>query len=321
MDRDKILSFEQLVLFDKNGFPLPANTSEDFMKELHDMKVREDDIFVVTYPKSGTHWMQEIVHLILVEGHGEMLDSRHRQVVIEVADARSISPEAVAANGPILRLMKSAPSPRVLTTHVPSSFLPKQQRETPRKLIYVYRHPKDVIVSYYHFMLKILEICTGEKVVHSKQQFANFFDLFISGKFQYGSWFDHVTGYYEYRDNVNFLAISFEAMKKDLRAAVQEIASFIGQHLDDASVGRVVEGASLNSMKKSFRKDQDQNKALGKNVLNTELFVNKGQMRQWKDYFTAEQNQRVDHLFCKKMQNCHWTEPYAPDSEEESSTT
>lgn len=134
MDRVKIFSFEQLVLFDKNGFPLPANTSEDFMKELHDMKVREDDIFVATYPKSGTHWMQEIVHLILVEGHGEMLDSSHRQVVIEVADARSISPEAVAANGPILRLMKSAPSPRVLTTHVPSSFLPKQQRETPRKV-------------------------------------------------------------------------------------------------------------------------------------------------------------------------------------------
>lgn len=53
MDQVKILNFEQLVLFDKNGFPLPANTNEDFMKELHDMEVREDDIFVVTYPKSG----------------------------------------------------------------------------------------------------------------------------------------------------------------------------------------------------------------------------------------------------------------------------
>ncbi|KAJ8023692.1 Amine sulfotransferase [Holothuria leucospilota] len=321
MDRNKMANFEQLVIFNKNGFPLPANTNEDFMKELYDMEVREDDIFVVTYSKSGAHWMQEIVHLILNEGHVEKLNASHRQIVIEVANCRSFTPETVSASGPVLRKVKSMPSPRVVTTHVPYSLLPKQLQENPCKLIYIYRHPKDVIVSNYHFSSRILEMCTGERVLHSAEQFANFFDLSFAAKFQYGSWFDHVNEYYKHKDDESFLSISFEAMKMDLPTVERKIASFIGRQLDDAAVCRVVEGASFESMQTSFKRDQAKNKALGENVVDTEIFVNKGEMRQWKHYFTAEQNHRFDQLFSEKMQHCHWTKPYALHCSNESSTS
>lgn len=36
-----------------NGFPLPLLTNEGFMKEVKDMELREDDILIATYPKSG----------------------------------------------------------------------------------------------------------------------------------------------------------------------------------------------------------------------------------------------------------------------------
>lgn len=39
--------------------------SEKFLEKIHDMKVRDDDVWIVTLPKCGTTWMQEMVWLIL----------------------------------------------------------------------------------------------------------------------------------------------------------------------------------------------------------------------------------------------------------------
>lgn len=69
--------------------------------------------------------MQEIVHLILVHGNAERLTVKERRHVIELADVRIPDPDVVAAAGTLLRLMKDAPSPRVLSTNVNYPLLPK----------------------------------------------------------------------------------------------------------------------------------------------------------------------------------------------------
>ncbi|KAJ8023694.1 Amine sulfotransferase [Holothuria leucospilota] len=224
-----VFDFNSIIVH-KDGFPLPYLTNEGFMKELENMELREDDIFVVTYPKSGTHWMQEIVQLILVNGHGEKLNNSHRRMRIELADVKSKSPEVIEAAGPTLRHMKEDPSPRVFTTHVPYSLLPKKFREKSCKLIYVYRHPKDVIVSFFNYLSQRHDIhgVGSVKKTHSSKQFASFFDIITSGKcmcfvplqLQYGSWFDHVIGYYKHREDENMFSVSYEKMKKKSQTGV-----------------------------------------------------------------------------------------------------
>lgn len=60
---------------------------------------------------------------------------------------------------------------------------------SPAKYIYIARNPKDVVVSMYHHTLAWKEYeFTG--------QFDEFFEYFIAGQVQWGTWYDHVTDWW-----------------------------------------------------------------------------------------------------------------------------
>lgn len=50
------------------GIFLPTYITEELVEELSKMPTYHDDLFIVTYPKSGTTWMQQIVKLIRNNG-------------------------------------------------------------------------------------------------------------------------------------------------------------------------------------------------------------------------------------------------------------
>lgn len=55
--------------------PFPPFITQSIMDSLADeFVVHDDDVFVVTYPRSGTTWTEQVVHLILNQSEqGELL--------------------------------------------------------------------------------------------------------------------------------------------------------------------------------------------------------------------------------------------------------
>ena len=51
-----------------NGIPVNIMLSQQKIDELATLDLRSSDLFVVSYPKSGTTWTQKIVKLILSNG-------------------------------------------------------------------------------------------------------------------------------------------------------------------------------------------------------------------------------------------------------------
>ena len=51
-----------------NGIPMCVLISQQKIDELANFELRADDLFVVSYPKCGTTWTQQIVKLILSKG-------------------------------------------------------------------------------------------------------------------------------------------------------------------------------------------------------------------------------------------------------------
>ena len=51
-----------------NGLLVPVFVQQETVDELKELQLYPDDVWVVSYPKSGTTWMQQIVRLIRNNG-------------------------------------------------------------------------------------------------------------------------------------------------------------------------------------------------------------------------------------------------------------
>ena len=51
-----------------NGLLLPYFVRQEYLDRLKDLELYSDDVWVVTYPKCGTTWTQQIVRLVRSAG-------------------------------------------------------------------------------------------------------------------------------------------------------------------------------------------------------------------------------------------------------------
>ncbi|KAM4040982.1 amine sulfotransferase-like isoform 1-T2 [Anomaloglossus baeobatrachus] len=283
MDRDALYEELNATYFKYKGIYFETEfTSPEVIDAIEHMEIRHGDVFLVTYPKSGTVWTQQILSLILNEGHrngAEQITNIERAPWIEY-NIYNVD-------------FKSRPSPRLFSSHLPYYLLPKDLRFRMGKIIYVSRNPKDVLVSFYHFY-------NMNPRLKCKIDWEIFIDLFISGKVLSGSWFDHVRGLYTHKEDFDILFLTYEDMKKDLRSNVLKICKFLDISLDDKAIDIVVEKATFKNMKDDSLANYEfiPNELLDKNK---GTFLRKGIVGDWKNTMTVAQSEMFDKVFKEKM--------------------
>uniref|UniRef100_A0A8C8RHQ4 Sulfotransferase n=1 Tax=Pelusios castaneus TaxID=367368 RepID=A0A8C8RHQ4_9SAUR len=130
--------------FTHKGLQFPSQFySLDTLSSLeNEFQVQDNDVFNITYPKSGTNWMLEILSLIRCEGDPGWVRS-----------VPNWDRAPWVETHPGLEAALKYPPPRLLTSHLPVQLFPKslQRSQAKVRIIYTLRCPKDVLVSLYHF--------------------------------------------------------------------------------------------------------------------------------------------------------------------------
>ena len=220
--RKNELAMELLKL---RGSILENTSSTDY---INNFRPRPSDVFVVTYPKSGTTWMAQICHMLR---GGDMNFGE----ITEVCpwDARAeISGQDLNA--------EQVKDPRIFTSHSHYDKIAKGGR-----YIYVARNPEDVLVSFFHFLPGVRGLDQDDI---SLNQFAD--SIFIKGVGHFGTIWDHVMSWYMVKDYPNVLWVFFEDMKNDLKVQIQRVAAFldIPTNVRDERVLQALEKSSFKFM-------------------------------------------------------------------------
>ncbi|XP_067671893.1 sulfotransferase 1A1-like [Haliotis asinina] len=261
---------DELTLISFNGrkYPMFPATA---LETLPSVEMRSDDILVCAFPKSGTHWVWEITRL-LVAGKLDRDDISKGTAMMEFINEDEY---------------KDLPSPRVLNTHLLFRELPKQVKEKKPRILYVTRNPKDVTVSFYNFVKKL------PMFYKYSGEWKNFVRPSLEGRFDYGSWFDYVKDWEEVKKttDVPILTLNYEDMKEDVFREVKKIRDFLGTDRSDEFVKEVCDHCSFGSMK-----DIKANFS--------EIVYRKGEIGDWKNWFTVAQNEWFDKLYEEKMKDC-----------------
>jgi len=189
--------------------------------------VLADDVFVVSYPKSGNSWVRFLIANLVAPGRP-----------VDFSSVQQIVPgiDWLSANA-----LRRLPHPRLLKSH--EYFDPRYG-----KLLYLVRDPRDVVVSYYHHHIRSRLIPEG----YPMEQYVA---RFLAGRLDpYGSWHEHVGSWRGARESdPGFLLMRYEDLSAAPERGLRRIADFLGLRPSDAELELACARSSFEAMRKLER--------------------------------------------------------------------
>ena len=213
-------------------------------------KIYDDDIFIVSYPKSGNTWVRFILANIL----------NNNKVRIDFNSAIKYIPEYQVHDEEVSKLKR----PRLLKSH--QLFNTKFPR-----VVYLVRDPRDVYVSYFFYLKKKLP--KGYTIKD-----------FIKSDIKPSRWSAHVGSWLGHQ---NIILVKYEDLIENTFNEINRIVDFIGWEVEPETISEAVARSSFKRMSwiedkygRPFRSEEDKEKAT--------KFVRKGVIGDWNRYYDEE---------------------------------
>lgn len=209
-----------------------------FLEKLLNFDVCSDDVYVISIPKSGS---SETDGRDEVMGDFDMLTNidKSKRMAQETHVTKSLS-ETEATKMAWIDIFTCLKSPRVIKSHHPPYFLPKEIWSKGARVIYIVRNPKDTAASYYHFMRNyFLADITLDDVVHG----------FINDLSNTSPHLDHIQNYWKLRHLPNVFFVHYEDLVNDSIRTLKKMSEFLGQNYSDEQLKELSEYISIKNMK------------------------------------------------------------------------
>ena len=193
--------------------------------------VYPDDTFIISYPRSGSTWTRFLV-----------ANLAYPNETVSFANLDSLVPATAVSSR---RSLKAARRPRIIKTH-------NYYDHRYRRVIYVVRDPRDVVLSEYRFHLKGRKIEDGYPM-------DRFVARFVAGEVgNYGSWKENVASWLASRgDSPDFLLLRYEDMVADTVRELLKVAAFLGIDASPERVAGAAERSSAENMRAMEKKESE----------------------------------------------------------------
>ncbi|KAH9491790.1 Sulfotransferase 1C4 [Bulinus truncatus] len=251
-------------------------------------QVRQEDVFLVTYPKAGTTWLQEITWLLMHDGDFGGAKATPVYMRSPFLEFKDLTLKEVG-----LDIAGSSPSPRVIKTHLPLKLAPREIIEKKPKIVILFRNPKDVCVSYYNFYK------SSSSFGNFQGDWQEFLAMFCQGYVDHGSWFNFTKSWWQLRELPNVKLIFYEELKRNPFRLIKELADFLGKsHLDDAIISKVAAHCSFEKMRENPMTNH-----LDVYSINSQVspLMRKGVVGDWKSTFTVQQDEDFNQIYLEKL--------------------
>ncbi|XP_048242417.1 sulfotransferase 1B1-like [Haliotis rufescens] len=275
------------VVKDKSGNIMtvldPRTFSAKTLSSIQHAALRDDDILLYGYPRSGHHWLFEIVNM-LVTSTADYVPFTLESGVLELQPDTSL---------------RRLSSPRILTTHVQAHLLPRELQQRNVRTVHIIRDPKDVAVSWFHFYHAYPE----DKYEGSWDDWLH---LFISDKFMWGTWFDHIRSFEKMCESLDpslLHIIFYEDLKKNTQEEVQKLARFLETDVSNDVMEEIVLKSAFSEMKSE--KDKITEKWNGKPAQ-----YRKGIVGDWLNMFTPYQKEIFHDIYRERMHGSRFQTRY-----------
>lgn len=190
------------------------------------LNLKSNDVFLVSFPRSGNTWVRTIVANILYP----------QEWITSLQDLDYLVPD----------LHRELPEhedysfPRVVKTH--RSYPCRHQRNDKSlysKVIYIVRHPINVIRSLYHYRLYKNPNISLDQVV---------LEVVASNNQWGGSWQEHILSWKAKEDDIDILFVRYEDLENQSLKSIIEISEFLGYEISNDKAEVIMHNSSREAM-------------------------------------------------------------------------
>ncbi len=263
----------------------------------NDFPFRDDDIFIATYAKSGTTWIQQIVSQLLFNGKTGL----NVEEMSPWIDFR-LPPKEVK-----MAVIEAQKHRRFLKTHLPIDALVYSPKA---KYLYIARDGRDVLWSYYHhhtnhvdaFYEMLNEACGPEiePFTPTQDDIVTFYRKWLEQDgYPIWSFWENIASWWEYRHLPNLLMLHFGALKEDMPGEIRRIARFLEITIDESKWDEILEHCSFDYMKAHAELSVPLGGSLWEGGAKT--FINKGKNGRWRDVLSDADSAKYEKLALEKL--------------------